>query len=106
MSYPFALMLLAACSVATAQERLAPRQAFIDVPGAPESQVVYEYMSGPQEFFATGILRDVDLTARLHEIDVPVLFMTGEFDWARPETVAGFQRLVPGAQFTVSVAKS
>lgn len=69
--------------------------------GAPESQVIYEYMWGPQEFFATGTLLDFDITARLHEIDVPVLFMTGEFDEARPETVAGFQKLIPGAQFTV-----
>jgi proline iminopeptidase len=69
--------------------------------GAPDSQVVYEHMWGPQEFFATGTLLDFDLTARLHEIDVPVLFITGEFDEARPETVAGFQKLVPGAQFKV-----
>lgn len=66
---------------------------------APDSQVIYEYMWGPQEFFATGTLIDFDVTPRLHEIDVPVLFLTGEFDEARPETVAGFQKLVPGSQF-------
>jgi proline-specific peptidase len=76
-------------------------EAPLECKGAPESQVVYEYMWGPQEFFATGTLLEFDLTARLHEIDVPVLFMTGEFDEARPETVAGFQKLVPGAQLTV-----
>ena len=42
-----------------------------------------------------------DALDRLHEIDVPVLFMTGQFDEARPETVAGFQKLIPGSQFTV-----
>jgi proline iminopeptidase len=68
---------------------------------APWSQFVYEYMWGPQEFYATGTLVDFDVTDRLHEIDVPVLFMTGQFDEARPETVAGFQKLVPGSQFTV-----
>jgi pimeloyl-ACP methyl ester carboxylesterase len=26
---------------------------------------------------------------------------TGEFDEARPETVAGFQKLIPGAQFAI-----
>lgn len=56
---------------------------------------------GPQEFSATGTLVDFDATPRLHEIDVPVLFLTGEFDEARPETVAGFQKIVPGAQFRV-----
>jgi proline iminopeptidase len=69
--------------------------------GAPWNEEIYEYMWGPQEFFATGTLVDFDVTARLHEIDVPVLFLTGEFDEARPETVAGFQKLVPGAQFMV-----
>jgi len=68
---------------------------------APWSQFVYEYMWGPQEFYATGTLIDFDVTGRLHEIDVPVLFLTGEFDEARPETVAGFQKLIPGSQFTV-----
>lgn len=69
--------------------------------GAPWSQSVYEYMWGPSEFYADGTLVDFDLTDRLHEIDVPVLFLTGEFDEARPETVAGFQKLVPGSQLTV-----
>jgi len=68
---------------------------------APWSQFVYEFMWGPQEFYATGTLIDFDVTDRLHEIDVPVLFMTGQFDEARPETVAGFQELIPGSQFTV-----
>ncbi|MCJ7558411.1 MAG: alpha/beta hydrolase, partial [Gammaproteobacteria bacterium] len=65
------------------------------------SQFVYEYMWGPQEFYATGTLVNFDVTDRLHGIDVPVLFMTGQFDEARPETVAGFQQLIPGSQFTV-----
>jgi len=68
---------------------------------APWSQSVYEYMWGPQEFYATGTLVDFDVTPRLHEIDVPVLFLAGEFDEARPETVAGFQKLVPDSQFRV-----
>lgn len=69
--------------------------------GAPSGRFVYEYMWGPTEFHATGTLIDFDVTARLHEIDVPVLFITGEFDEARPETVAGFQKLVPGSRMTV-----
>lgn len=69
--------------------------------GAPWNPVVYEYMWGPSEFHATGTLLDFDVTGRLHEIDVPVLFLTGEFDEARPETVAGFQKLIKGARFEV-----
>ena len=68
-------------------------------PDAPWNPVIYNQMWGPTEFYATGSLRDFDITARLGEIDVPTLFMTGEFDEARPETVAQFAKAVPGAQF-------
>jgi proline iminopeptidase len=69
--------------------------------GAPWNPVVYEYMWGPTEFYATGNLMDFDLTARLHEIEIPVLFIAGEFDEARPETLARFQGLIPGARLEV-----
>ncbi|RPH95120.1 MAG: alpha/beta fold hydrolase [Lysobacterales bacterium] len=69
--------------------------------GAPWNQVIYEYMWGSTEFNATGTLLDFDVTGRLHEIDAPVLFITGELDEARPETVAGFQQQVPGARMVV-----
>lgn len=69
--------------------------------GAPWNPVIYQHMWGPTEFRATGTLLDFDVTPRLHEIDVPTLFVTGELDEARPETVAGFQALVPGARFEV-----
>lgn len=69
--------------------------------GAPWGQFVYEYMWGPTEFHATGNLLDFDVTDRLHEIDVPVMFIAGEFDEARPERVAEFQKLIPGSKMTV-----
>ena len=69
--------------------------------GAPSGQFVYEYMWGPTEFHATGTLIDFDLTDRLHEIDVPVLFIAGQFDEARPERVAEFQKLIPGSKLTI-----
>ena len=69
--------------------------------GAPSNSFIYNYMWGPTEFHATGTLIDFDVTERLHEIDVPVLFITGEYDEARPVTVARFQQLIPGAQMIV-----
>jgi proline iminopeptidase len=69
--------------------------------GAPSGQFVYEYMWGPTEFHATGTLIDFDVTDRLHEIDVPVLFIAGQFDEARPERIAEFQKLIAGAKLTV-----
>jgi proline iminopeptidase len=69
--------------------------------GAPWNSFIYEYMWGPTEFHATGTLLGFDVTDRLHEIDVPVLFITGEFDEARPETVMEFQQSVAGARLEV-----
>lgn len=73
----------------------------VECPDAPRNSVIYEQMWGPTEFYATGSLQDFDLTARLSEIDVPTLFVTGEFDEARPDTVKGFADSVPGSRFEV-----
>ncbi|MEP7170616.1 MAG: proline iminopeptidase-family hydrolase [Bacteroidota bacterium] len=62
---------------------------------------VYVYMGGPSEFTVVGALKDYDRTNRLNEIKVPTLFITGEFDEARPSTVQYYQSLVPGAKFEV-----
>lgn len=72
-----------------------------DCSDAPWNSAIYLQMWGPTEFYATGSLRDFDLTARLPDIDVPTLFITGEFDEARPQTVAKFAAAVPGARFEV-----
>ena len=58
---------------------------------------VYEYMWGPTEFTATGTLLDYSRTDRLHELELPVMFIVGRYDEARPETMLEFQRLVPGS---------
>lgn len=62
---------------------------------------VYEYMWGPSEFTMTGTLRQADLTPRLSRLSLPVLLTCGEFDEARPQTVALFQNLIPGALMQV-----
>lgn len=67
----------------------------------PGSSLIYNYMWGPTEFRATGNLVDFDLTDRLHEIDVPVLLLGGEFDEARPERLADYQKLIPGSQLVI-----
>ena len=60
---------------------------------------VYEYMWGPSEFTANGTLLNYDRIDKLQEVKVPVLFITGQFDEARPETVKYYQSLVPDAQY-------
>ena len=56
-------------------------------------------MWGPSEFTSIGTLKYYDLSNRLGEIAVPTLFITGEFDEARPTTVKYFQSQVPNSEF-------
>ena len=65
------------------------------------NRTMYEQMWGPTEFFATGSLKDFDVTGRLGESRSPVLFLNGEYDEARPETAARYQTLIPGARLEV-----
>ena len=62
---------------------------------------LYEYMWGPSEFVSTGTLRDYDRTGDLGLLDLPVLFLVGEYDEARPETMREFIQHVPGSSLTV-----
>ncbi len=69
-------------------------------------EAVYNGMWGPVEFRATGTLRDYDGEPLLARLDGRrTLFVAGEYDEARPQTVAGFARRVPHAQYrTISGA--
>lgn len=62
-----------------------------NVPGFNEQ--VYNYMWGPTEFTATGTLIDFERSADLHQIEQPILFVTGEYDEARPETMLKYQKM-------------
>ena len=62
---------------------------------------VYNYMWGPSEFTARGTLKNYDIHQTLKSIKIPVLFTTGEFDEARPQTVKRFSALVPNSTFIV-----
>ena len=74
-------------------------KAVIDTSSRYFGSNVYEFMWGPSEFTATGSLLDYDRIEELSEVKVPVLFITGEYDEARPSTVKYYQRLVPDARF-------
>ncbi len=62
---------------------------------------IYQYMWGPTEFNATGTLKHFDRTDRLHELKLPVLFVTGQYDEARPETMYAFQKKVKHAKVEI-----
>jgi proline iminopeptidase len=69
--------------------------------GVTGSSLIYNFMWGPTEFRATGNLVDFDVTDRLHEIDIPVLLIAGEFDEARPERMVNYQQMIPGSQLVI-----
>lgn len=63
---------------------------------------LYMGMWGPSEFRATGLLKDYDGEALLANLDgTRTLFLAGQYDEARPQTVGAFAARVPGAQFGV-----
>jgi len=66
-----------------------------------KNDVIYETMWGPTEFHATGSLKSFDVTDHLGELRMPVLLLVGEFDEARPETMARYQKLIAGSQLQV-----
>jgi proline iminopeptidase len=65
------------------------------------NEFIYNYMWGPTEFTATGTLINYNRVQSLKSIKVPTLFITGEFDEARPATVKYFQSLVPNAKYVM-----
>lgn len=62
---------------------------------------IYNYMWGPSEFTATGILKDYEGSDKLPRVKVPTLFITGEYDEARPETVEYYQSLIPHSKYAM-----
>jgi proline iminopeptidase len=62
---------------------------------------VYFTMNGPTEFTITGPLRGVDVTPRLGELGVPVLYVCGEYDEATPATTRAYAELTPDSEVVV-----
>ena len=63
---------------------------------------LYEAMWGSSEFVATGTLRTYNGEPLLAKLDGPhTLFMAGQYDEARPVTLAAFAERAPGAEFAV-----
>lgn len=62
----------------------------------------YEAMWGPNEFVCTSdVLSSADLTPRLGELDLPVLFLSGEHDSCTPAAARAFQSLIAGSEVVV-----
>lgn len=71
-----------------------PYAPIVECENVPDfNEQVYNYMWGPTEFKATGTLKNFDRTPDLYKIEQPILFVTGEYDEARPETMNKYQKL-------------
>ena len=81
--------------------RKLPWDANIDSTFEQANLNVYGYMWGPSEFTATGTLADYDRTDVLGQVNIPTLYVCGEFDEARPSTLEYFQSLTPGSKIAV-----
>lgn len=79
--------------------RKQPLSPYVDSSQHHQALNVYRHMWGPEEFVATGNLKNYDRTADLNKLKVPVLFTAGEYDAARPATVMYYQSLVPVSSF-------
>lgn len=73
----------------------------LDTVMAASNGFIYNYMWGPTEFTATGSLINYDRINSLSSITIPCLFITGEFDEARPETVRYLSKLVKNSEFGI-----
>jgi proline iminopeptidase len=62
---------------------------------------IYRFMWGPSDIVVTGTLKNHERISRLSELDLPVLFVAGQHDMARPETVERYQAMVGGSRLVV-----
>lgn len=73
-----------------------------EVGGNGFNPVIYNAMWGPSEFSSTGVLKNYDATHLLADIDpLKTLFMIGQYDSARIDTVQDYLALTPGAELAV-----
>jgi proline iminopeptidase len=67
----------------------------------PWNNSIYTYMWGPTEFTATGTLKNYDRIRDLKGIRAPVLFIAGEFDEVRLQTMKRFHQKVKRSQMII-----
>ncbi len=73
-------------------------RAFANIAANPE---VYHIMNGPSEFHVIGTLKEWDITARLGEIGVPTLVISGRYDEATPAIAETVHQGIPGSEWVL-----
>ncbi len=70
--------------------------------GNGSNELMYRTMWGPSEFSSTGSLKSFDAVNLLSEVNASrLLFLIGQYDSARIDTVQNYITLAPGAQLAV-----
>jgi len=64
-------------------------------------QEVYNTMNGPSEFHVIGALKDWDITARLGEIRLPTLLLSGRYDEATPTIMQVVHQGIAGSEWVL-----
>ena len=73
-----------------------------EIGGKGFNPVIYNEMWGPSEFRSKGSLKTYDAVPLLAKIDGSrTLFLIGQYDEARIDTVEDYVRMTPGAEFGV-----
>lgn len=73
-----------------------------DCDGVPRNRDIYLQMWGPTEFNATGTLRNFDRVPDLPSIEIPILFIGGEYDEVLPESLYHYQTLATGSEVIIT----
>ena len=81
--------------------RKQPWSADLDSTISQLNPLPYVFMQGPSEFTISGTLKSYNATASLKDIDVPSLFVSGQYDEAVPGRVRKFQQLTPGSKMEI-----
>ena len=62
---------------------------------------IYQYMWGPSEFQATGTLKHFDRVKELGKIQIPTLFICGEYDESTPQTLRRYKAKIKHARLEI-----
>ena len=65
---------------------------------------IYAQMNGPSEFTLLGALKEFDRTQDLAKLNIPILFLSGEFDTATPAAARDYASAAKHAEVVVIAA--
>jgi proline iminopeptidase len=63
------------------------------------NEKLYQKMWGPSEFCATGSLKGYNGKPLLKQINIPVLFISGQYDEATPQSAKNFSKMLKEGYF-------